>query len=183
MRRDYYPVSVVGYDSFWPQRYLEAAEQIAHIFQSELLAIHHIGGTSIPYMCAKPIIDILPVVKDIDVVEEYHGPLGDLGYRPRGEYGIEGRRYFIRADEDVHTHHLHFFADGHEQIDRLLLFRDFLIAHGEDAKAYAELKQQLAARFPNDAPRYTDAKSEFVQKAGTRAVAWRDRLGGSGNAR
>lgn len=172
MRRDYYAVDVVEYDPQWAQDFVDEADRLARVFADQLAAIYHIGGTSIPYMFAKPIIDILPVVRDIERVEFFHDALAELGYMPRGEYGIEGRRYFVRIVEGRHTHHVHVFQQGHPEIERLVLFRDFLIHHGEDAQAYAELKQRLAKKFRNDAPSYTDAKSAFIRATEARAKVW-----------
>jgi GrpB-like predicted nucleotidyltransferase (UPF0157 family) len=175
MRRDYYSVDVVEYNPQWAQDFVDEAERLARVFDDQLTAIYHIGGTSIPYMFAKPIIDILPVVRDIERVESLNDALEEIGYAPRGEYGLEGRRYFVKIVEGRHTHHVHVFEKGHPEIDRLVLFRDFLVHHGEDAKAYAELKQRLARRFPNDPPSYTDAKTAFIQATEVRANAWNSR--------
>jgi GrpB-like predicted nucleotidyltransferase (UPF0157 family) len=41
-------------------------------------------------------------------------------------------------------------------------FRDHLRAHPEDARSYAKLKYDLAARFPDDRDAYTEGKSPFV---------------------
>lgn len=35
------------------------------IFNDKLVQIHHIGSTAVPYLKAKLIIDIMPVVKNI----------------------------------------------------------------------------------------------------------------------
>jgi GrpB-like predicted nucleotidyltransferase (UPF0157 family) len=56
-------IVVVPYDSGWPQKYQREAQRITAIFGQELLSIHHIGSTSIPGMRAKPIIDVLLVVR------------------------------------------------------------------------------------------------------------------------
>lgn len=55
-------------DPIWPERFLEEAERLSKIFGRQALYIHHIGSTSIPGLIAEPIIDIMPVVRDITAV-------------------------------------------------------------------------------------------------------------------
>ncbi len=64
-------VEVVEYNSEWPNLYLEA-EKIKNILGNELVDIYHIGSTSVKKLRAKPIIDIMAVVRDITKVDEYN---------------------------------------------------------------------------------------------------------------
>jgi len=68
-------VRVVPYDPAWPRQFLEEAERLRAVFGRELVDIHHIGSTSVPGLAAKPIIDILPVVRDIGVVDRFNGAM------------------------------------------------------------------------------------------------------------
>ncbi|MDI5791013.1 GrpB family protein [Bacillus licheniformis] len=65
--------------------------------------IHHIGSTSIPGMSAKPIIDILIEVKDLGSAAGFEKGMKMLGYEPKGENGIPGRRFYQKGDGSVHT--------------------------------------------------------------------------------
>ena len=65
-------IEVVPYDSSWPLRFEEEVRVIRPILGDELLEIHHVGSTSIPGISAKPIIDILPVVSDINRVDDFN---------------------------------------------------------------------------------------------------------------
>ena len=143
-------VIVVAYDPQWPVRFAEEAARLAPVFGDTLLAIHHIGSTSMPGMAAKPIIDIMPVVCQIELVDQCNPAMQALGYEPRGEYGIAGRRYFVKGQGNDRSHHVHVFAADHPDVARHLDFRDFLIAHPPEAEAYASLKQALARQFPHD---------------------------------
>ncbi len=71
-------VQVVEYNSEWPNLYLEEAEKIKNILGNELVDIYHIGSTSVVNLKAKPIIDIMPVVKDITKVDKYNKEFEDL---------------------------------------------------------------------------------------------------------
>ena len=122
-------VKVVPYCSGWPELYRQEAEKISKILGEQLVAIHHIGSTSVPGLPAKPIIDILPVVKEISAVDAHNAQFEALGYEPRGEYGIPGRRFFRKGLEH-RTHHIHIFQESDQpNILRHVAVRDYLRAH------------------------------------------------------
>jgi GrpB-like predicted nucleotidyltransferase (UPF0157 family) len=65
---------------------------------------------------------------------------------------------------------------GSPEVERHLNFRDYLIAHPEEAKNYSRLKRELAQIFPEDIESYTDGKQAFIGKIDTRAKAWRSSM-------
>jgi GrpB-like predicted nucleotidyltransferase (UPF0157 family) len=99
--------------------------------------------------------------------------MAQLGYIPKGEYGIPRRRYFSKAIDNIHTHHIHTFPQAHPEIERHLAFRDFLIAHPHQAQAYEDLKHQLAEKFRHDSDSYTEGKSAFIRAVDEQAKIWR----------
>ncbi len=99
-----------------------------------MLAILHMGSTAISGSKAKPIIDLLVEVASIERVDACQADMAALGYAAHGEYGIPGRRYFSRSVGEQHTHHVHVYERGHEDIQRQLRFRDYLIAHPEESQ-------------------------------------------------
>jgi GrpB-like predicted nucleotidyltransferase (UPF0157 family) len=150
-------VLVVPYNKEWPRMYQEEINRVFPVLQNEIVAMYHIGSTSIPGMWAKPIIDILLEVRAISKIDDYNEAMINLGYEPRGELGIPGRRYFSREEpEDVRTHHIHAFETGNIGIERHLAFRDYMIAHQKDAEKYADLKKQLAQQYPRDIDSYIE---------------------------
>jgi len=165
-------VRVVPYDSHWPASYAAEAERICKAVGEVAVRIHHIGSTSVPGLSAKPIIDILLEVSDLAALDACSPTIEALGYEAMGELGIPGRRYF-RRDNDFgeRTHQIHAFAVSSEEIHRHLAFRDYLIAHPEIARAYGELKQELALRFPTDIDGYMDGKDSFVKRHEAEALA------------
>ena len=173
------PVVLVPHDPAWKQLAAEEAARVAGVLGSQLVAIHHIGSTAIPGIRAKPILDLLGVVNQIQVLDENAHVLERLDYRPRGELGIPGRRYFSKPQAGTRTHHLHCFEQGDPNIDRHLLFRDYLLAHPNAAADYDRLKAELAARYPNDSLAYTDAKTDFIRAIERSAVEWRQSAPGS----
>jgi GrpB-like predicted nucleotidyltransferase (UPF0157 family) len=166
-------VLVVPYNNEWPRMYQEEINRVFPVLKNEIVAMHHIGSTSIPGMWAKPIIDILLEVKAITKIDDYNKAMIDLGYEPRGELGIPGRRYFSREKPaDVRTHHIHAFQTGNIGIERHLAFRDYMITHTEDARKYANLKIDLARRYPQDIDSYINGKSTFVEEMEAIAISW-----------
>ncbi|HJW89347.1 MAG TPA: GrpB family protein [Anaerolineales bacterium] len=163
-------VKVVQHNPEWVEKYKQEEYKLLITLRSEVVAIHHIGSTAIPRIWAKPIIDILVEVYEIGKLDFYYPMMMAMGYQPRGEYGIQGRQYFVKWDNGIHTHHVHAFQMGRPEIARLLNFRDYLIEHSEEAEAYSKLKQLLAQQFPLDTEGYTEAKSGFVQGIGAKAL-------------
>ncbi len=166
-------IEVTAYDPDWPGMYKAEAGEISRILKTGLTAIHHIGSTAIPGIAAKPTIDILAEVRDIEAIDLRNNNLEDLGYTPMGEYGISGRRYFFKTSGEKHAFHLHIFQEGHPEIERHLLFRDYLRAHPEEAREYAELKLQLASRFPEDIISYINGKDAFIKAIDRKAREWK----------
>ena len=167
-------IRVVPHEPHWARLFAEEAELLRAVFGDQLVAIHHIGSTAIPSTSAKPIIDILMEVRDIDKVDGFNGSMRRLGYEPKGEFGIPGRRYFRRGSSRARTHHVHAFQTGHPEVERHLAFRDYLIAHPPQAQAYGRLKEMLAQQCAKDRESYTNLKSGFIEEMDRRARAWRD---------
>ena len=175
-------IRVVPYDSNWPILYKKEVTRISTVHDDEIVSAYHIGSTSIPGMSAKPIIDILLEVKDITKIDGYNNEMIALGYEPRGELGILGRRYFSREEpKDVRTHHIHSFQTGNIGVTRHLAFRDYIVAHPEDAKTYSELKIVLARRFPKDIDGYISGKHLYMERMEKVAMEWYRSLNSSNN--
>jgi len=165
-------VEVVPYNPAWPFLFEAEAELLSVIFGAELVHIHHIGSTSIPGLQAKPIIDMLAEVRDIEKIDSLNSDMIAVGYTPKGEYGIPGRRYFFKGSEEKHSHHLHAFQSGNTEVARHLLFRDYLRSHQQEVRQYASLKVSLAARFPGDIEAYMQGKDAFIKETDRLAALW-----------
>jgi GrpB-like predicted nucleotidyltransferase (UPF0157 family) len=147
---------------------------VAEALGSNALAIHHIGSTAIPAIHAKPVIDMLVEVMDHAQTDACNAGMGSLGYEPRGEFGIPGRRFFRKNDPvGLRTHHIHAFVRGSAEITRHLAFRDFMRAHSEYSEQYSLLKQRLAAAHPRDLEAYMDGKDAFIKEMDQKAALWR----------
>ncbi|TQR44301.1 GrpB family protein [Paenibacillus popilliae] len=165
-------VIVTKYNENWSLMFEDEARKIKAIFGDVLIDIHHIGSTSVPGLPAKPIIDLMPVVKDIEKIDAFNEQMTELGYECMGEFGMKGRRYF-RKGGDHRTHHVHVFqTDNKEDIQRHLAVRDYLRAHPEEAAQYGGLKERLARQYPDDIEAYMDGKDSFVKNLERKAVDW-----------
>lgn len=164
-------VEVRPYDPKWSSLFLEEASKLRKIFGDLLVDIHHFGSTAVQGLQAKPIIDIMPIVKDIQKVDQFNEKMESLGYVPKGENGIPGRRYFKKGG-DERTHHVHVYQIGSNEITRHLVFRDYLRANPIVRDQYGELKAQLALQFPYDIDSYIEGKDKFATEIERQALEW-----------
>ena len=163
-------ITVLSYDPEWPLKYERERKAIAEILDGNGISIYHIGSTSVPGLAAKPIIDMMAVVRSLEKVDDARGKFSELGYEYLGEFGIAGRRYF-RKGGDERTYQIHIFqADDWNNIGRHLAFRDYMRTHEKERAEYAEIKTALAQRFPYDIDGYCDGKDAFVREMEKRAL-------------
>ncbi len=154
-------IEVVPYDPNWPRAFEEEAKKLEGILGSHCLKIYHIGSTAVPGLAAKPIIDIMVVVKDILEVDKLIPHFEELGYVAKGEHGMPFRRFF-----QTKTHHIHVFEESSAEVERHLQFRDYLRANDQALTEYESLKLFLAKQHPDDRHAYTAGKEAFVYKIG-----------------
>ncbi|MBM7583952.1 GrpB-like predicted nucleotidyltransferase (UPF0157 family) [Bacillus pakistanensis] len=164
-------VEVCSFNANWSSMFKEEAERLNFILRNEIIDIHHIGSTAVPGLNAKPIIDIMPVVKGINTIDKYNEEMKRIGYEPKGENGISGRRYFQKGG-DNRSHHVHIYQVGSYEIVRHLAFRDFLRTHPDIRKDYGELKEKLAQQFPYDIESYITGKERLVSEIEVKAMEW-----------
>ncbi len=159
------PVIIVPYDPKWVDLYRVEAAHIQDAIGEYIIAIEHIGSTSVPGLAAKPIIDILIGLKGLADTPLFVPPLEKIGfvYKPENEVDFPERRYLHKKKPGQLIVHLHMVEPNTEFFKRHLAFRDYLRAHPESAAEYAALKTALAAKFGNDREGYTDAKTDFIK--------------------
>lgn len=172
MRWNDYQIEVTAHNPHWVTAFRDEAALLKSVFDEQALAIHHIGSTSVPGLPAKPIIDILLEVHDINAVDSYNEQMKKRGYEPRGEYGLPRRRYFPKTVGGKRISHVHTWQSGDPEVERHLSFRDYLISHPETSSRYGRLKAKLAAQFANDRESYINGKDIFCQQTERLAVAW-----------
>lgn len=174
-------VTIVDYDPGWPARFAERRDLILRAAGQWILFIEHFGSTSVPGLAAKPIIDIVVAVHDVDT--DGHAVLDAM--KPLGyqffDAGMPGRLLCTRDADGIDVEHLHIVGTDRWDLMKERLMRDWLLTHPTDRDGYAALKRQIAADT-TDGDTYTRAKTAFVQEivdaARRTRPAQRRRLGG-----
>ena len=165
--------SLEAYSDKWPAQFEHYALQLpAALGVDNLLAVYHIGSTSVPGLTAKPIIDMMPIVRDITLVERREVEMEDAGYSYWGEYGLPGRRYFTLDHDGVRKVNCHIYqADNPERI-RHIAFPAYLRAHPEICREYVEVKRAAIAAHNADINAYNDHKDPWIKAHEPLALAW-----------
>jgi len=155
------PIHLADYDPQWPVLYDREAVRIRSILGDRIRRLEHIGSTSVPGIPAKPIIDILLVLDASGHEATYVPDLESAGYRlVIREPDWHEHRVFKGPDTDIN---LHVYTAGDVEIDRYLLFRDWLRTHDDDRDLYERTKRELAGQTWKYVQQYADAKSEVVE--------------------
>ena len=168
------PICILDHDPGWPALFRALAERVRTALGGAVIAVEHVGSTAVPGLAAKPVVDLDVVVLPRNV-QLAIARLASLGYAHEGNRGVAGREAF-RWPAGEARHHLYLCAPDSPALRDHLLFRDYLRAHPETARAYAELKRELVLRNADDRMAYQAAKSGFV-KAVTRRAAGRSPTG------
>ncbi|GKK04001.1 hypothetical protein NUBL21985_46300 [Klebsiella pneumoniae] len=108
-------LTVVDYDEMWPALFENERTLLQMTLGKVISRIHHIGSTSVPGLSAKPVIDILIEVANLEELDSLNQAMEGIGYTVRGENGILNRRYFTKGGNQ-RSHHIHAFATGDAQI-------------------------------------------------------------------
>jgi GrpB-like predicted nucleotidyltransferase (UPF0157 family) len=165
------PIIVVPYNPDWPRAFADLGRRLRTALGPHALRIDHIGSTAIPNLAAKPVLDVLISVANLEPIDAYRPALESAGFSWRPDNPDLTKRYFREQPGAPRTHiHVHRAGSWGEQF--LLLFRDYLRAHPADAAAYARLKYQLAQQYRHDRPAYVDAKSTFIWTIIQQASDW-----------
>ncbi|MFN8241401.1 MAG: GrpB family protein [Bacteroidales bacterium] len=172
-----FPVNIVNYRKEWPVLYSEEERRIFEaIGEDYIIIVEHIGSTAVPGLGAKPTIDILLEVRRDTPDEHIKDRMALAGYefisKPENPpphmmfakgYSAEG----ITGN----TFHVHARYPGNREE---VVFRDYLVKHGEVADEYLELKKKLALEFRNDREKYTEAKTGFIKSVLARAYGQKE---------
>ncbi len=153
-------VVVVPYDPEWPVLFARLRDRAWPVVRDIARAIEHVGSTSVPGLDAKPIVDLDVIVPERATATAI-ARLATVGYAHQGNLDVEGREAF-RAPAGNPPHNLYVAVDGGPAVRNHLAFRDHLRAHPEEARAYAAIKRELAARFPRNIDAYVEGKTSFI---------------------
>jgi GrpB-like predicted nucleotidyltransferase (UPF0157 family) len=159
---DHGVVRLCDHTSLWAELYREEKERIMAVAGDLIVDLEHIGSTSIPGIKAKPVLDIMAGVTQLEKAHFCKVPLEGIGYVYLADAGIENDHVF--GKNVPRTHYLHIVEYGGSKWTNHLYFRDRLRSDPALAQAYEELKEELSRKFSNNRAKYHDAKSKFINE-------------------
>lgn len=167
------PYKLSLYNKEWAQEFENTKKILKNIIGKEIIAIHHIGSTSIFGMFAKPQIDILVEVKNLSKIKNVYLPMKNAGYTAHGNYTKINEEYFTKESQfHMRTHSVHILECGNPEITPILYFRDYLRMNKNARERYVEKKKTLFNKYPENYEVYDSQKGEFVKKLLEEAREW-----------
>ena len=188
-------VKLVPYDPEWAIYGKKSVDEISRILGNAAVEVRLIGSTAVAGLKSKPVLDVLIGVRRFSDLDPYFDALAEAGYIRKLENDTESKLFLSanlplggdNSDPERRTHHVHVVIHGKTLWNSYTAFCDCLKKDAELCRRYEQLKESLAARFPEDRRAYTLGKSEFVRRVlRTRcdirerscgAVVWRKRGG------
>lgn len=134
-------ISIVPYNPEWPDQFENERLLLLEILKGQVIEVHHVGSTAVAGLCAKPKLDIIAVVQNLDSSVDL---LEKSGYSFGGELNIPFRFYFKKRGTEPEIN-LHVFEPDDPEIALNLSFRDYLRAHPSMRNRYAVLKEELVS--------------------------------------
>src|SRR5580704_1842459 len=167
------PIRLVDYNAQWPALFIREANRVRATLGDRVLVLEHVGSTSVPDLAAKPIIDMILAVADSADERDYVPAMESAGYVLRiREPEWHQHRLFKGPDTNIN---LHVYSFGCPEIDKMLMFRDWLRINDADRELYERTKRELAKRTWKYVQDYADSKTSVVEEIIARAQAARAR--------
>lgn len=168
------PYTLEEYNSEWKEAFLTISNRVKNILGDIALEIEHIGSTSVEGMIAKPQIDILVIVKDLDLLKTKHEEMIQAGFTHHGRgYVNQDDDYFtLNTNEGERTASIHILQKDNERINYYLIFRDYLRTHPEERDLYTSVKRDLYSKHNNNYADYDGGKKDVILEIRERAIGW-----------
>ena len=160
-------VKIIPYDSEAPEIFGKIKRSISNVIPDEIkIEIEHIGSTSVVGLGGKGIIDVLIITE-----REYMRKIVELlvanGYKYNPEACTEERLFvsgpFKYNENELHIH-IHITFHGSKSCKDMLLFRDYLREHPEEAETYYALKKHWSIEAGLDGRKYTELKAQYIDQ-------------------
>jgi GrpB-like predicted nucleotidyltransferase (UPF0157 family) len=159
------PVQIEPYNPAWPEAFLVERDLLRSVLEPWLVGpIEHVGSTAVSGLAAKPVIDIMAPVGDLETSRGALVALQAVGYC-YAPYKPEAMHWLCKPDPERRTHHLHLVPLNSGLWTDCLAFRDLLRSNESVAKEYVALKNLLATAHRSDRERYTEEKGAFIESA------------------
>lgn len=159
-------VTVTAYDDAWPAASRQESERLEQHLRLWLVGgVEHIGSTAVPGLSAKPVLDMMGGVRDLQEARAAVPVLAGLGYRHADHRPHEALWFYRQQGEEYagRTHQLHLTEPGSALWRERLAFRDALRADTALREEYQALKQSLAADVDTLAD-YTQGKRALIAR-------------------
>ena len=157
-------IEIRDHDPRWAGQASAVVQELSEAMPGTFTRIEHIGSTSVAGLAAKPIVDLMAGVNDLEAATaQLNAALPSLRFFPE-ETGMRGRLFFLRCEEERRVCHLHVVPAATLATRNEILLRDLLRCHPHHAERYAELKRALAASFADDGLAYTRGKTDLIQQ-------------------
>lgn len=156
-------VVIAPYSPEWAIEFKKEKRALEKLFKGHILAIEHVGSTSIPGLSAKPIIDIAVAVQTKDRLYDLIPILSKNGYDVMDLIETKGEILARKGPPECRTHYIHIEVLESAFWRNHILFRDYLLAHPESVKQYELLKKDISKKYKDERKKYTAAKNEFIQ--------------------
>ena len=165
---------LVEFDPIWKGKFLKVSDKVKSILGENLLEVNHIGSTSIEGMTGKPQVDILVVVKNLDLVEKHNNDFTKEGFTVHGKGYVADDDYYITEDspDGVRLTSIHILQDGNPKIRERKIFRDYLENNKEDRDLYVSTKKKLYEQHSDDYRKYVAGKKDVIGEIMARALVW-----------
>jgi GrpB-like predicted nucleotidyltransferase (UPF0157 family) len=160
-------VRLSDHNSLWADLYREEEKRIIAAIGHLIIDLQHFGSTAIPGIKAKPILDMLAGVAELENAMLCKAPLESVGYDYIARAGIANDYVFGKGMP--RTHYLHVVEFGGAKWRDHLCFRDRLRKDPHLAQAYEKLKEELSRKFSDSHAKYHDAKSKFINEVNGRS--------------
>jgi GrpB-like predicted nucleotidyltransferase (UPF0157 family) len=162
---------LVTYSTEWPVWFRKESTIIRDTVGDLALDIQHVGSTAIPGMTAKPQLDILMTVQNIEDVDNFVVAMKKAGYRSYGDILGKGGRLFSRWNGDTKTINLHVYQPHSPIVQEYIAVRDYLLVNPDEASKYAAYKIELYNKYPNDYLKYREFKDPYIVSMQERIAA------------
>jgi len=154
---------ILPYDPNWKTEFERIRDYLLEQIGDLVIEIKHVGSTSVPGLCAKPIIDIVAVMESYDVFPAIVERLEKVGFQHEGDGGIKEREVFKRLiPDDFMNYHFYVCPKDSEENHRQTIFRNTLLNNKDIADEYGKLKMRLIEEVNGDRVLYTDSKTDFI---------------------
>lgn len=158
-------VRLEPYNPEWRELFEREKSALKEVLGDKFIAAEHVGSTAIPGMKAKPILDLMLAISDLENWEWVKEPLAKLSYEFRRDFRKEqGHILFVKGSEENRTHYLKITEPNSDFWTEHILFRDYLVNNAQYCEEYQNLKEKLFDTHAGNREPYTKGKEEFVRK-------------------